>query len=237
MKETNIPQHIAIIMDGNGRWAKEKSLPRSLGHREGSKRIKEVIAEAKRIGVKIITVFAFSTENWNRPKEEINLLFSYLEDFLKNYKDKLMKENIKLNIIGRKDRLRRDIVIKIEEIEKLTAKNNSFIFNIALDYGGKWDIVTAAKKLVLDCQSGKISESQINEDAFAKYLALDDMPDPDLLIRTSGEERISNFLLWNLAYTEFYFPKIYWPDFNKNELLKAVDIYSSRKRRFGKIYG
>lgn len=232
----NIPKHIAIIMDGNGRWAKEKNLPRPLGHREGSKRIKEIIKEAKKLGVKIVTVFAFSTENWNRPKEEINLLFSYLEDFLKNYKEELMREEIKLNIIGRRDRLGKKVVLKIEEVENATRDNGSFVFNIALDYGGKWDIALAAKKVVMDYKNGKISENEINEDTFAAYLALDGMPDPELLIRTSGEERISNFLLWNLAYTELYFPKIYWPDFDKNELLKAIEIYSSRNRRFGQIH-
>ncbi|MFA5271171.1 MAG: isoprenyl transferase [Candidatus Omnitrophota bacterium] len=232
----NIPQHIAIIMDGNGRWARERGLPRSIGHREGSKRIKETIKDAKSLGVKIVTVFAFSTENWNRPKKEINLLFSYLKDFLHKYKDELIRDDIKLNIIGRRDRLVTDVIKKIEEVEGLTRENKSFIFNIAIDYGGKWDIVAAAKKIAIDYKDGKISENQIDEDTFGKYLVLGDMPDPELLIRTSGEERISNFLLWNLAYAEFYFPKIYWPDFNKNELIKAIRVYSSRDRRFGKVH-
>jgi len=233
---TNIPQHIAIIMDGNGRWAKEKGLPRSIGHREGSKRIKEIVKEAKKLGIKIMTVFAFSTENWNRPKEEIALLFSYLKDFLTNYKNELVKENIRLNIIGRRDRFSKDVIMKIEEVEGATHNNNSFIFNIALDYGGKWDIAAAARKVAGDYKNGKISEDEINEDTFGKYLALGDMPDPELLIRTSGEERISNFLLWNLAYAELYFPGIYWPDFNEKELAKAIEVYSSRNRRFGKIH-
>jgi len=232
----NMPKHIAIIMDGNGRWAKEKGLPRSIGHREGSKRIKEIVKEAKKLGIKILTAFAFSTENWNRPKEEIALLFSYLKDFLTNYKSELIKENIRLNIIGRRDRLRSDVIMKIEEVEGATRNNDSFIFNIALDYGGKWDIAEAAKKVASDYKTGKISENEINEDTFGKYLALGDMPDPELLIRTSGEERISNFLLWNLAYAELYFPEIYWPDFNEKELAKAIEVYSLRNRRFGKIH-
>jgi len=223
-------------MDGNGRWAKEKGLPRSIGHREGSKRVKEIVKAAKKLGIKIMTIFAFSTENWNRPKEEIGQLFTYLKDFLTNYKSELIKENIRLNIIGRRDRLSEDTLMKIEEIEGATRDNDSFIFNIAIDYGGRWDIAAAAKKIAGDYKNGKIAEGEINEDAFSKYLALGDMPDPELLIRTSGEERISNFLLWNLAYAELYFPKIYWPDFNEKELEKAIEVYSLRNRRFGKIH-
>lgn len=233
----DIPQHIAIIMDGNGRWAKGKGLSRIAGHSEGAKRIKEIIKEAKEIGVKIITVFAFSTENWNRPKNEISMLFSYLNDFLNNYKDELVKQNIKLKIIGRRDRLDKNVIKKIEEVEKATAENNGFIFNIAIDYGGRWDIVEAVKKVSADFRDSKITKEQITEEYFKNYLELEALPDPELLIRTSGEERISNFLLWNLAYTELYFPQVYWPDFTKEELKKAIEVYSKRERRFGKIYG
>jgi len=229
----NVPYHLAIIMDGNGRWARERGLPRTAGHREGIKRIKEIVREAKKIGIRILTVFAFSTENWNRPKREIEFLFSYLNNFLDNYKKELIKEDIKLNIIGRRDRIKKTIIKKIEEVENLTKNNKSFIFNIALDYGGRWDIVEAARKMLLDIKKKKVEK--IDEENFKSYLSLGNLPDPDLLIRTSGEQRISNFLLWNLAYTEFYFPKVWWPDFDKEELRKAIEVYSQRERRFGRI--
>lgn len=232
----NIPQHIAIIMDGNGRWAKNRGFSRAAGHKEGAKRIKEIVRGAKELGVKIITLFAFSTENWNRPKSEIAILFSYLNDFLDNYKDELIKEQIRLNIIGRKDRIDKNIVKKINEVEKITCANKIFILNIAIDYGGRWDIVEAAKKIVREHCDSKINEKQITEEFFNNNLALGNMPDPELLIRTSGEERMSNFLIWNLAYSEFYFTKVHWPDFTKEELAKAIEVYSKRQRRFGKVY-
>jgi undecaprenyl diphosphate synthase len=228
-----VPEHIAVIMDGNGRWAKERGLPRMYGHREGSKRVKEILREAKKLNVKILTIFAFSTENWDRPKKEINYLFSYLETFLEKYKKELMKDGIKVNIIGRRDRITKRIVKKIEDIEKLTKDNKDFTFNISLDYGGRWDITEAAKKIIKDCKDNKISEDQIDEDFFSKYLSLGGVPNPDLLIRTSGEQRISNFLLWDLAYAEFYFPEIYWPDFNEEQLRRAINVYDKRERRFG----
>ena len=233
LKMENVPYHLAIIMDGNGRWARERGLPRTAGHREGIKRIKEIVREVKKIGIRILTVFAFSTENWNRPKREIEFLFSYLNNFLDNYKKELIKEDIKLNIIGRRDRIKKTIIKKIEEVENLTKNNKSFIFNIALDYGGRWDIVEAARKMLLDIKKKKVEK--IDEENFKSYLSLGNLPDPDLLIRTSGEQRISNFLLWNLAYTEFYFPKVWWPDFDKEELRKAIEVYSQRERRFGRI--
>ncbi|MBP7088548.1 MAG: isoprenyl transferase [Candidatus Omnitrophica bacterium] len=230
-----IPYHVAIIMDGNGRWAKKRLLPRTLGHREGVKRIKEIVLEAKKLGVKILTIFAFSTENWNRPKKEINYLFSYLDDFLDDYQKELMKEGIKLNVIGRKDRINKATLKKIEKLELSTKKNKNFVFNIALDYGGKWDIVNAAKKIITDYQQKKITLGDIDEKLFSAYLSLSDIPDPDFLIRTSGDQRISNFLLWNLAYSELHFTPTLWPDFDKKQLLKAIEDYSQRERRFGKV--
>ena len=232
-----IPYHVAIIMDGNGRWAKKRNLPRTAGHHQGIKRIKEIIREAQKIGVRALTIFAFSTENWNRPKKEIKFLFSYLDDFLDNYKKELMKNGIILKAIGRRDRIDGQIIRKIEKLEKLTSKNNKFFFNIALDYGGRWDIVNSAKNIALDYKNGKITEESIDENMFNNYLELADIPDPDLLIRTSGEQRISNFLLWNLAYSEVYFTSVLWPDFDKDNLYKAVEIYQKRKRRFGEIHG
>ncbi|MDD5194801.1 MAG: isoprenyl transferase [Candidatus Omnitrophica bacterium] len=230
-----IPNHIAVIMDGNGRWAKQRGLPRTAGHKEGVERVKKTVSAAKKLGVKMLTIFAFSTENWNRPRQEVDLLFSYLEIFLSTYKKELMKENIRLKVIGRRDRITPRIIEKIEELEGVTSQNSSFIFTIALDYGGRWDIVEAAKKIIGACTDKKISLQEVNEDLFGKYLALGNLPEPDLLIRTSGEKRISNFLLWNLAYSEFYFPEIHWPDFNEEELRKAIEIYSERERRFGAV--
>jgi undecaprenyl diphosphate synthase len=222
-------------MDGNGRWAKKRGLPRTVGHKRGIERVKEIVREAKKLGVKIFTIFAFSTENWDRPPKEIKFLFSYLESFLDNYRDELMKDAIKLKAIGRRDRIDKQAMKKIEEIEELTAGNKSFIFNIALDYGGRWDIVQAVKKIGNSLTKEKISE--INEDNFGAFLSLAGLPDPGFLIRTSGEQRISNFLIWNLAYAEFYFAPCFWPDFSKSQLHKALEVYSKRSRRFGKING
>ncbi|MBU0895998.1 MAG: isoprenyl transferase [Candidatus Omnitrophica bacterium] len=231
----NVPHHIAIIMDGNGRWAKKRGLPRTIGHREGVKRIKEIVREAKKLGVKILTIFAFSTENWNRSKNEIKFLFQYLNIFLKNYKKELMRKDIRLKAIGRRDRIDKNSIRQVEVVEELTKDNKSFIFNIALDYGGRWDITEAARRIVSDYQNKLISKEAINEDFFEQYLSLGGLASPDLLIRTSGEQRISNFLLWDLAYTELYFPQKYWPDFNVMELEKAIEVYSQRIRKFGKI--
>ena len=231
-----IPYHVAIIMDGNGRWAKKRKLPRTAGHHQGIKRIKEIIREAQKIGMRALTIFAFSTENWNRPKKEIKFLFSYLHDFLDNYKKEFMKNGIRLKVIGRRDRINGQIIRKIEKLEKLTSKNNKFFFNIALDYGGRWDIVNSAKNIALDYKNGKITKESIDENMFNNYLELADISDPDLLIRTSGEQRISNFLLWNLAYSEVYFTSVLWPDFDKDNLYKAVEIYQKRERRFGEIH-
>ncbi|MBU1811299.1 MAG: isoprenyl transferase [Candidatus Omnitrophica bacterium] len=231
----NGPHHIAIIMDGNGRWAKKRGLPRTIGHREGVKRIKEIVREAKKLGVKILTIFAFSTENWNRSKNEIKFLFQYLNIFLKNYKKELMRKDIRLKAIGRRDRIDKNSIRQVEVVEELTKDNKSFIFNIALDYGGRWDITEAARRIVSDYQNKLVSKEAITEDFFQQYLSLGGLASPDLLIRTSGEQRISNFLLWDLAYTELYFPQKYWPDFNVMELEKAIEVYSQRIRKFGKI--
>lgn len=226
-----IPEHVAIIMDGNGRWAKEKGLPRTHGHKKGSKRVKEVVKEAKKKGVKVLTLFAFSTENWNRPKKEIEYLFDYLKDFLNNYKKELIKEKIRLKIVGRKDRLGKKVLDKIKEVEDATSGNNEFFLNIALDYGGRWDIVNATKKIIDD----NIKSKEVEEKTFSNYLSLSEFKDPDILVRTSGEKRISNFLIWQTAYTEFYFPKILWPDFDKEWVDNTIKEYSRRVRKFGQI--
>ena len=230
-----MPRHIAIILDGNGRWAKKRGLPRVYGHKKGMERVKQVVREAKNLGVKAVTVFAFSTENWTRPKQEIKVLFSYLHLFLNHYKKKFVEEDMKFNVIGRRDRFNKRTLKKIQEVEKVTKNNKSFTFNVALDYGGRWDIVEAAKRIVKDVSAKEMSESDIDEEVFGRYLSLGDMPDPDLLIRTSGEQRISNFLIWDLAYSEFYFTDVYWPDFDKKQLRHAVEVYSQRQRRYGGI--
>ncbi|UCD14830.1 MAG: isoprenyl transferase [Candidatus Omnitrophota bacterium] len=230
-----VPNHVAIIMDGNGRWAKERGLPRVYGHRKGGQRLRQLLKEAKRLKVKSITIFAFSTENWDRPRKEINYLFSYMEGFLSKYKNELMKEEIRLRMIGRRDRIPKTSIKKIEEIESLTKNNKKFFFNIALDFGGRWDITEAARKIIRDYEGKRISRSQITEEVFGSYLSLADTPSPDLLIRTSGEQRVSNFLLWDLAYAEFYFSQVYWPDFDVKQFRGAIKAYSERNRRFGGI--
>jgi len=232
-----IPYHIAIIMDGNGRWAKKRVLPRIVGHRQGAKRVKEILGEAKRIGVKALTIFAFSTENWNRPRKEIEFIFSHLIKFLQDYRKEFTKKDIKFKAIGRRDRFDKKVIEEIEKTEEITKNNQSFTFNVALDYGGKWDIVNAAKRVAKKCVGKSISWKNIDEELFSKYLSLGDIPAPDLLIRTSGEKRISNFLIWDLAYSEFYFTSIFWPEFDKEQLHKAIKAYSQRDRRFGAIHG
>ncbi len=230
-----IPSHIAVIMDGNGRWAKMRNLPRTLGHKKGIERVEDLLKNAKEIGIKIVTLFAFSTENWLRPKQEIDMLFSYLKEFLVTKREKLNQEGVRVNFIGRRDRLDSNLLEEIRKVEELTQGNQDLILNIALDYGGRWDILEGAKRLAQDFSKKEISLQNIGEKEFSDYLALKGIPEPDLLIRTSGEMRISNFLLWQVAYTELYFTPCLWPDFNKEELIKAVDAYSRRERRFGSI--
>lgn len=230
-----IPKHVAIIMDGNGRWAQEKGLPRTAGHQKGAQRIKEVVKESQNLGIKALTIFAFSTENWSRPKKEVSFLFGYLEKFIDGYIKEFMQAGVKLRMIGRRDRIDARVIKKIEEGEEVTKDNKNLVFNVALDYGGRWDIVNALERIALDCKNEKIKESDINENLISSYLSLSGIDDPELLIRTSGEKRISNFLIWNLAYTEFYFTPVFWPDFDKKQLLKAVKEYSGRSRRFGGI--
>ena len=235
-KLMEIPNHIALIIDGNGRWAKKRGLPRTVGHSSGIQRFKEIIDESLLLGIKILTVFAFSTENWNRPRNEIAALFSYMGHFLDDYKKVMFEKNIKFNVIGRRDRINQKFIKKIEKIEDETKLNKSFMLNIALDYGGRWDVVEAAKKILEDFSKQMVSKDDIDEEFFSKYISLSGIPDPDLLIRTSGEQRISNFLIWNLAYSEFYFTPTLWPDFNKDSLRKAVEEYSKRNRRFGEVH-
>ncbi len=230
-----VPYHIAVIMDGNGRWAKKRMLPRTVGHRQGAKRVKEILKEAKRIGVKVLTIFAFSTENWDRPKKEIEFIFFYLIKLLKDYQKEFVQKDIKFKAIGRRDRLSKEVIKEIRKTEDVTKDNKSFTFNVALDYGGKWDIVNAAKRIAKKCVGKSMVWEDIDEKLFNKHLSLGSISAPDLLIRTSGEKRISNFLIWDLAYSEFYFTPVFWPEFDKEHLHKAIKAYSQRDRRFGAI--
>jgi len=234
-KNSKVPAHIAFIMDGNGRWAKERFLPRTAGHREGAKRIKEIIKAARDLGVKVVTFFAFSNENWGRSKTEINVLFHILNSFLEREVKELDKNNIRFMVIGRDEPIPVSLQKKIARAQDKTRDNSAITVVLALNYGARQEIVDAAKNLAKDALSGKISPEDLDEKVFSKYLYTAGIPDPDLLIRTSGEARISNFLLWQLSYAEFYFTKVYWPDFNKEELLKAVEEYQGRSRRFGKV--
>ncbi len=230
-----IPEHVAIILDGNGRWAKKKRMPRNYGHAQGSKTVEKICEEAYRMGVKYLTVYAFSTENWTRPQDEVEALMKLLRNYMKDCLRTSSKNNMKVRILGDLTKLDEDIKTSIIELERASAENTGLNFQVALNYGGRDDIMRAAKKIAVDYKAGTLSLDDIDEKLFCGYLDTKGIPDPDLLIRTSGEQRISNFLLWQLAYTEFYFTDTLWPDFNKAELRRAFEYYSSRNRRFGAV--
>ncbi len=230
----NIPYHVAIIMDGNGRWAVEKGLPRKEGHRHGVETVRSVVRNSSELGIKALTLFAFSTENWRRPVGEINYLMGLPEIYFKSELPELMRNNVKVNLLGSKEKLPRKVQKTIDEGREATKNNTGMILNFALNYGARTEIIRAVNRLIVDAKEGKIS-GVVNEAAFEKYLYTASLPDPDLLIRTSGELRISNFLLWQLAYSELWFTDVYWPDFSKRHLLNAVYDYQQRKRRFGKV--
>ncbi|MCX5709538.1 MAG: isoprenyl transferase [Candidatus Omnitrophica bacterium] len=230
-----IPKHIAIIMDGNGRWARERGLPRTAGHREGIKRVKEIIKACAESGVEVVTFFAFSSENWDRPKNEIKMLMSFLGHFLKEEIKNLDKNNIRLRVIGRGEPVPKQLQNKLKEAEAKTQKNSGLTVCLALNYGSRQEIVDAARSFANDVVKGAVKVNSLDEKAFSQYLYTKGLPDPDLLIRTSGQLRVSNFLLWQLSYTELYFPDKYWPDFSKADLLDAIDEFKKRERRFGKV--
>lgn len=235
MEHLNVPQHVAIILDGNGRWAKKKHLPRNMGHAQGSKTVERIIEDAYDLGIKYLTVYAFSTENWKRPKDEVDALMKLLRDYLKNCIKRANKNNMKVRVIGDVSRLDEDLQKRIAELKEASKDNTGINFTIALNYGSRDEMVRAMKHMADDLQSGKLQKEDITEEFFNSYLDTKELPDPDLLIRTSGEQRLSNYLLWQLAYTEFYFTDIYWPDFNKEELEKAIRKYNDRDRRFGGV--
>ena len=230
-----IPAHIAIIMDGNGRWAKKRGLSRSMGHREGSRVLKKIVEVSHKLGVKYLTVFAFSTENWSRPREEVDQLLSLMLDYLKNSENELRGEPIRIRVIGDRTRLPDDFVREIERVEGNTAHLNGLNLVIAINYGGRQDIVNAAVKLIDEVKSGRLNESQIDVNSFSNFLYTTGIPDPDLLIRTSGEIRVSNFLIWQCSYSELFFTETLWPDFTEQHLHDAILQYQGRQRRYGGI--
>ena len=230
-----IPAHIAIILDGNGRWAKAKGMPRNYGHAQGSKNVERICEEAYRMGVKYLTVYAFSTENWNRPKDEVDALMKLLRNYMKTCLKTAAKNDMKVRVTGDKTGLDEDIRNRIAELEEATKDNGGLNFQIALNYGSRDEIVRAVRRVSEDVKEGKVKPEDIDEKMFETYLDTHGIPDPDLMIRTSGELRLSNYLLWQLAYTEFYFTDIPWPDFTKEELSKAIEQYNRRDRRYGGV--
>ncbi len=231
--QNKLPRHIAIIMDGNGRWAKQHTMGRIRGHKKGAQAVRTTVTACREIGIQYLTLFAFSSENWGRPDEEVNALMSLLEDYLDKETPTLQKQQIRLNSIGDIDRLYPPVKEKLLDVKKLTELNDKMVLNLALSYGSRDELVLAIQKMISDNRKGKLEIDDIDQDLVGRYLYTGGMPDPDLLIRTSGEYRISNFLLWQLAYTELYFTDVLWPDFKKDDLLKAIAVYQRRERRFG----
>ena len=231
----NVPLHVAIIMDGNGRWAKKRFLPRTAGHAAGSKIVENICELAFNKGVKYLTVYAFSTENWKRPDSEVKTIMNLLREYLKDCIKKSTKNNMRIRVIGERSRLDEDIQNQIKELEEASKNNTGLNFTVALNYGGRDDILRAARKAAHDYKDGKIDIDALEEKDFAAYLDTKDIPDPDLLIRTSGEFRISNYMMWQLAYSEIYVTDVLWPDFNEAELDKALAYFAARDRRFGGI--
>ena len=235
MESMRVPEHVAIILDGNGRWAKKRFLPRNMGHAQGSKTVERIIEDAFDMGIKYLTVYAFSTENWRRPKDEVDALMKLLRDYLKTCIKRANKNNMRVRVIGDVTGLSEDLREKIEQLEEASKGNTGINFTIALNYGSRDEMIRAMKKMAGDLLAGTLKKEEITEDLFAGYLDTKGLPEPDLMIRTSGEQRLSNFMLWQLAYTEFYFTDVLWPDFTKKELKKAVEYYNGRERRFGGI--
>ncbi len=231
----NIPQHVAIIMDGNGRWAKKRFLPRTAGHVQGSKVAEQICEDAYNLGIKYLTIYAFSTENWNRPEKEVETLMNLLRKYMSDSVERSTKNNMKVKVLGDISRLPDDLQASIIKLEEVTSNNTGLNFNVAINYGGRDELCRAMRNIAHDVKEGRISEEEINEELINSYLDTAGMPYPDLLIRTSGELRTSNFLPWQLAYSEFYFTDVLWPDFNKKELQKAIEYYNKRDRRFGGV--
>ncbi|MBI4435897.1 MAG: isoprenyl transferase [Candidatus Omnitrophica bacterium] len=231
--ENNLPKHIAIIMDGNGRWAKHRGLPRTMGHRAGIKSVRRVVEACVAMKIPVLTLYAFSVENWKRPKKEIGLLMRLLSEFLEKEIDEMNEHNIRFMAIGRLEELPDFVRERLWKTIQATSQNTGLVLNLALNYGGRSEIIDATKKIVQNVKEAKMSVDAINEESFSKFLYTDGIPDPDLLIRTSGEMRISNFLLWQISYSEIVVTKKLWPDFDRSDLEKAIQEFQSRERRFG----
>jgi len=232
---SNIPKHIAIIMDGNGRWAKERNLPRTMGHKAGVETIRGIVKECSNIGVKYLTLYAFSTENWHRPEEEVSALMNLLVQYLRKEFEELNNNNVIINHIGNISQLPQICEQELIKAYNNTRNNTGLTLNLALNYGGRNELIRAFKLISKDIKEGKINEEDINENIISSYLYTKNMPDPDLIIRPSGEQRISNFLLWQCAYSEFWYSNIKWPDFKKEHLYRAIYDYQNRDRRFGRV--
>ena len=235
MENYEIPRHIAIIMDGNGRWAKKRMMPRTYGHAQGSKTVEKICEDAYRMGIEYLTVYAFSTENWQRPKEDVDTLMNLLRDYMKDCIKTSKKNNMRVRIIGDITKLDTDLQESIKKLEEASANNTGLKFQVALNYGGRDEILRAAKKFAVDYAANLSELDAVREADFENYLDTAGIPSPELLIRTSGEVRLSNYLLWQLAYAEFYFTDVLWPDFDKKELQKAIEYYNKRDRRFGGV--
>ena len=233
-RDANLPRHVAIIMDGNGRWAKGRNLPRFAGHRAGMEAVRQVVTTCAELGVEVLTLFAFSSENWRRPQKEVGLLMELFLTALRQEVKKLHRNNVRLHMIGGRDAFSEKLQRRMREAEDLTASNTGLNLVIAANYGGRWDVTQAARALASQVASGELSPEDVTEAAMESHLALQDFPEPDLFIRTGGEQRISNFLLWQLAYTELFFTDILWPDFNGDEFQNALDSFARRQRRFGR---
>ena len=234
-KEWKVPEHIAIILDGNGRWAKKRGMPRNFGHLQGAKNVEQICSDAYDLGVKYLTVYAFSTENWKRSVEEVNGIMNILRQYLNSFKTHVKREKLTVRVIGDRSRLDDDINELIDELWEMSKDHKGLTLTLALNYGGRDEITRAVRKLADQVKEGALLPEQIDEAAISKELDTYYMPDPDLLIRTSGELRLSNYLLWQLAYTEFYFTDVLWPDFDKKELEKAIEYYNGRDRRYGGV--
>lgn len=228
-----IPQHVAIILDGNGRWAKSKGMPRNYGHSKGAKNLEVICEDAWNMGIKYLTVYLFSTENWKRSKEEVDGLMKLFRSYTRTCIKTARKNNMRVRVLGDPTALAEDLQASLKELEESSKENTGLQFQIAINYGSRDEIVRAVRHVAVDCVGGKLSPDQITETVFSGYLDTRDVPDPDLLIRTSGEQRLSNYLLWQLAYTEFYFTEVPWPAFTKEDLWKAIEKYNARERRYG----
>jgi len=228
-----VPNHIAIILDGNGRWAKAHGVPRKLGHKAGCENLEQIVEDAARLGVGYLTIYGFSTENWKRSEDEVGALMLLLRYYLKRLLKISMANNVKVKMIGDRSRFEEDIIVGIRTLETETKDNTGMTFVIAINYGSRDEIARGMRRLAQDAAEGKLQPEEVTEEVISGYLDTAGIPDPDLLIRTSGEQRLSNYLLWQMAYAELYFTDVYWPDFHKEDLIQAIEVYNNRNRRFG----